>query len=315
MRHDKDILWKGLLEWVFDDLLRFVFPNADTLFDMEKGFAFLDKELAELYPEPEKNSNTRVVDKLVKVFRKDGVEEWVLIHIEAQGETKSEERPLFAERMFRYFYRCLDKYRRPIASIALFTGPDARRMPGSYEYAFLNTRLHYEYSTLCILDYSDKELGESDNPFAWVVLAAKKALLQGKNLDKKLLIGKLFIFRKLCERGIFERQKFQAILAFLDNYVRFDDPGYNRKFRDEIDKITDKKDTMDIFETVAQWKLEDAAEEGLKKGLEQGLKEGLEKAVKVLLANTDLPAEKIASEVGVPVSFVENIKNKLQAKP
>jgi hypothetical protein len=93
--------------------------------------AYLDKELAELYPEPEKKSNTRVVDKLVKVFRKDGAEEWVLIHIEAQGETKSEDRPFFSERMFRYFYRCLDKYRRPIAAIALFTGPDARRMPGS----------------------------------------------------------------------------------------------------------------------------------------------------------------------------------------
>jgi hypothetical protein len=121
-------------------------------------------------------------------FRKDGVEEWVLIHIEAQGETKSEDRPIFSERMFRYFYRCLDKYRRPIAAIALFTGPDARRMPGSYEYAFLNTKLLYKYNTICILDYSDK-----------------------------------------------------------------------------IDAITDKKNTMDIFEIVAEWKLEEAREEGLKK--------------------------------------------------
>jgi hypothetical protein len=311
MIHDRDILWKGLLEWVFDDLLRFIFPNADNLFDMEKGFGFLDKELAELYPEPEKKSNTRVVDKLVKVFRKDGAEEWVLIHIEAQGETKSEDRPFFSERMFRYFYRCLDKYRRPIAAIALFTGPDARRMPGSYKYAFLNTRLHYEYNTLCILDYSDKELGESDNPFAWVVLTAKKALLQGKDLDNTLLKGKLFIFRKLYKGGIFEKQKLQAILTFLDNYVRFEDPDYNRKFRDEIDKITDKKDTMDIFEIVAGWRLEEAREEGLKKGLEKGL----EKAVKALLANTKFSIEKIASEVGVPVSFVENIKKNLQANP
>jgi hypothetical protein len=306
MRHDKDILWKGLLEWVFDDLLRFVFPNADKVFDMEKGFGFLDKELAELYPEPEKESNTRVVDKLVKVFRKGGGEEWVLIHVEAQGETKSEDRPHFSERMFRYFYRCLDRYRRPIAAIALFTGPDARRMPGSYKYAFLDTRLHYEYSTLCIQDYSDRELGESDNPFAWVVLAAKKALLQGKDLDNKLLKGKLFIFRKLYEGGVFEKQKLQAILTFLNNYVRFENPEYNRKFSNEIDKITDKKNTMDIFEQVAEWRLEEARE--------VGLNEGLEKAVKVLLANTEFSAEKIASEVGVSVSFVEKIKNKLQEK-
>jgi hypothetical protein len=43
-------------------------------------------------------------------------------------------------------------------------------MPGSYKYEFLDTRLHYEYSKLCILDYSEQELGESDNPFAWVVI-------------------------------------------------------------------------------------------------------------------------------------------------
>jgi hypothetical protein len=103
MRHNKDILWKGLLEWVFDDLLRFVYPNADEVFDMQKGFGFLDKELAEMYPEPEKKTDVRAVDKLVKVFRKGGGEEWILTHIEVQDYTKRKERPFFPERMFRYF--------------------------------------------------------------------------------------------------------------------------------------------------------------------------------------------------------------------
>jgi len=30
MRHNKDILWKGVLEWVFDDLLRFISPDVVT---------------------------------------------------------------------------------------------------------------------------------------------------------------------------------------------------------------------------------------------------------------------------------------------
>ena len=110
MRHNKDILWKGLLELVFDDLLRFVFPNADHVFDLQREFTFLDKELAEMYPEPEKGSDVRVVDKLVKVFRKDGAEEWLLVHIEIQDKTKARDRDLFPERMFRYFYRCFDRY-------------------------------------------------------------------------------------------------------------------------------------------------------------------------------------------------------------
>ena len=32
-----------MLEEIFDDLLRFVFPDADRIFDLAKGFEFLDK--------------------------------------------------------------------------------------------------------------------------------------------------------------------------------------------------------------------------------------------------------------------------------
>lgn len=234
----------------------------------------------------------------------------MLIHIEVQDKTKSRDRPFFPERMFRYFYRCFDRYRKPVAAIAIFTGPDGKRLPDSFEYVFMKTRLHYYYNTLCILDYSDKELGESDNPFAWVVLAAKKALLQGKDLDQKLLAGKLFIFRKLYENGIFEKRKMQAILTFLDNYVRFKNSETNRIFRNEIDKYTGKKNTMDIFEQVAEMKWE----EGLKEGRRKGLREATEKSVRLFLANTEFSVEKIASLVEVSIAFVKKLSKEVRAK-
>jgi hypothetical protein len=68
----KDILWKGIIEEVFDDLLKFIFPEAEECFDLRQKFTFLDKELAELYPEPDKSSGTRLADKLIKVYRRDG---------------------------------------------------------------------------------------------------------------------------------------------------------------------------------------------------------------------------------------------------
>jgi hypothetical protein len=37
---------------VFPDLLRFIYPDADDEYNMERGFEFLDKELAELNPQP-----------------------------------------------------------------------------------------------------------------------------------------------------------------------------------------------------------------------------------------------------------------------
>ena len=61
-----DELWKGILDDVFEDFLRFFLPNADELFDFSKKFSFLDKEFNRLFP-PEKNAaGVRFVDKLVK---------------------------------------------------------------------------------------------------------------------------------------------------------------------------------------------------------------------------------------------------------
>jgi hypothetical protein len=40
-----DILWKVIMEEVFDDLLRFIMPDADQEYNLERGFEFLEKNL------------------------------------------------------------------------------------------------------------------------------------------------------------------------------------------------------------------------------------------------------------------------------
>lgn len=50
-RRKDDILLKSAFEEAFPDLLRFCFADADDIFDMGKGFVFLDKELSEIFPE------------------------------------------------------------------------------------------------------------------------------------------------------------------------------------------------------------------------------------------------------------------------
>ena len=113
IRRQNDILWKGMLEGVFDDLLPFVFPKADQIFDLKRGFEFLDKELGAMNPKPDRKSDTRFVDKLVKVYQKDGTEEWVLCHVEVQGADDKE----FAKRMFKYYARIFDRFDRPLTAI------------------------------------------------------------------------------------------------------------------------------------------------------------------------------------------------------
>ncbi|MDM8173183.1 hypothetical protein QT327_02250 [Olivibacter sp. 47] len=85
MAKKDDLLWKGILEEIFDDFLRFMHPEADEIYDLKKGIAFLDKELEQLFPPEEDEFSPKVVDKLARVNTREGKEEWVLIHVEVQG--------------------------------------------------------------------------------------------------------------------------------------------------------------------------------------------------------------------------------------
>jgi len=158
-----DLLWKGVVEDLFDDFLRFFYPDADELFDFNKGFEYLDKELDQLFPPDADNYAPRYVDKLVKVFTRKGDEEWILVHVEVQGYTDQD----FAKRMFQYYYRILDQYDKPITAFAIFADTNKSFHPKHYERIFLGTRVYYAYNTYKITDQNDGELDASNNPFAW----------------------------------------------------------------------------------------------------------------------------------------------------
>src|ERR1700722_14276246 len=287
-----DILWKVIMEELFPDLLRFIYPDADEVYNMERGFEFLDKELAELNPQPDEEKDSRFADKLVKVYHRNGVEEWVLLHVEVQGDTQ--DRDAFAERMYTYFYRIRDRYPdRLVSALAIFTGENGNRMPGKYSYEYRGTKLTYEYPTVSILDYSDEEIDKSSNPFAQVVVAAKMRLQEGKVPENELLNNKLLAARKLTEKG-FGMEKIRAIFNFLRNYVLFEKPETNRKF-DNLFKETDKTSVMN---TVEYLKME-------------GKEEAATAFVENLLKGSDFVVEKIASLANVSVEFVNKVKNQL----
>ena len=297
-----------MIEEVFEDLLRFVDPEIGQVLDLSRGVEFLDKELAEIYPEPEKKSSTRVVDKLAKVYLREGGEAWMLLHLEVQGRNEKE----FAERMHRYYYRLLERYGRDVAALAILTGRDGNKVLGKYERRTFWGRVLYEYKTLCITDYTDEELAASDNPFAVVMLVAKEALMKLKKedpeVDKILLEHKTLIVNLLYDRGIFSERKIKEIMSFLKNYVRFKNSETNRTFNEFIDQKTGKKNTMGVIEQLAEIKAEEAMEKGLKKGM----KKEREKTVKLLLENTDFSIDKIVELVGVPISIVNKVKSSLR---
>src|SRR5690349_5694572 len=110
---DYDGPWKEALRRFFPAFLALLFPYVYADIDWRRSFEFLDKELQKIVPGGK--TGRRAVDILVKVWRRSGGEQWVLIHIEIQAQPDS----AFPERMYLYQVRLFDRYRRPVASFAV----------------------------------------------------------------------------------------------------------------------------------------------------------------------------------------------------
>jgi hypothetical protein len=125
---DYDSPWKEALDVYFEAFLALFFPNVHRDIDWSRGYEMLDKELQQLLPKSAQGRRT--VDKLVKVWRHNGVETWVLIHVEVQTRRQRG----FGRRMFVYNCRIADRYNREVVSVAVLADDDPNWRPDRYEW-------------------------------------------------------------------------------------------------------------------------------------------------------------------------------------
>ena len=292
-----DLLWKGVLEDLFDDFLRFFYPNANELFDFNKGFEYLDKELEQLFPPEDDSYAPRYVDKLVKVFTVSGDEEWILVHVEVQGYADRD----FAKRMFQYYSRIFDQYDKPITAFAIFADTNKNFHPRYYEREFLGTRLYYSYNSYKIIDQNDAELEASNNPFAMAVLSAKISLSRPALNDQQLFAAAYDLAKRLLIKQI-PKQKIRKVMSFLRYYLRFENPEISAKFVKELNVLTERSITMGIEELI----VDQAKKEGMEKGIEKG---ELAKAKSIARAMKDegIPVARIAKFTKLSVKEIEKL--------
>ena len=67
-----------------EPFVQFFFPDVHADLDWSRGYESLDKELQQIVREGE--LGPRLADKLFKVWPKDSVELWLLIHVEVQNQ-------------------------------------------------------------------------------------------------------------------------------------------------------------------------------------------------------------------------------------
>ena len=233
----KDSLWKGIVEDLFEDFISFFMPDLYPKVQFDKGVEFLDKELESLFPESEESKG--YVDKLVKVYFKDGKETWIFIHVEIQGYKDK----YFSKRMFKYFYRVYDKYQKEIIAIAIFTDSIKSFKPDSFQYSFFKTELVYKYRTYKLLDQDEASLEKMSNPFALVVLAGLYSIKSKEEVEKKYKF-KIKLIKLLLKTG-YSREKVRHIFIFVDGLLLLP-AEVEMHFKEEIQNLSGGKTQMGL---------------------------------------------------------------------
>ena len=117
--------------------------------------------------------------------------------------------------------------------------------------------------------------------------------------------------KKLLKKD-FYKPKIDALLCFFKLYIRFESKELIIKFDDELDKITNRPNTMGLKEFVLDRERRMARKEGREEGREKGREEEREEKnvifTKNLIAQTDFSDEKIALLASVEVGYVKKLR-------
>ena len=207
---DYDSPWKEALDRYFEAFLLFFFPQAHADIDWTRGYEALDKELQKIVPAAAQGR--RFVDKLVKVWLKDGKEAWLLIHVEVQTWKEGE----FPERMHVYNYRLFDRYHHEVISLAILADDDPEWRPSGFGYGRWGFRTGTEFPIRKLLDWAPhwQALETDPNPFALVVLAHLKAL-ETRTAPADRQVWKVRLIKGLYERGL-SAEDVRQLFRFID---------------------------------------------------------------------------------------------------
>ena len=286
-RDEFDSPWKDILEAYFQDFMQFFFPQIHADIDWSRGYDFLDQELRQVVRDAELGK--RLVDKLVKVWKRSGEETWVLAHIEIQSQEESN----FSDRMFVYYYRLRDRYKQPIASLAILGDERATWRPQPFQEELWGCRVLFAFPMIKLLDYESRwvELEGSRNPFAIAVMAHLKTKETRHDAEARKE-WKFRLTRRLYEQG-YERQAILNLFRFLDWIMELPE-GLKQTFWAELEQY-ERERQMPYITSIEQI------------GIEKG-REAERQAIARNLLRENISLEIIAQATGLTLAQLQQLQ-------
>ena len=243
-------------------------PELYSDVDITQSFTFLDKELRDtLQVMGEEHNAAKIVDTLVEVPLKSGKDQWVLLHIEVQGQGGED----ISLRMVLYCCLIFAHYRKMPVALAILTDKrPSSETPGQFEFSEYGTELLYKYNVFEVYGQNDEELLTSENPFDSFIYAAKKYgdyMSQDKQRVKLEYLMK--ITRSLQALGLNTKER-AGILVLVSRLINLEDTELRRQYIEEM-KGENEMAEMNWLE---EFFIKEAAAIAEKRGRSEGWSEG-----------------------------------------
>ena len=214
---DLDGNWKEIIREFFPDFMEFFLPELHNDIDYSRTPEFLEQEFHDILEKM--GGGKRITDKLVKVFLKDGSEEWILIHIEVQY--------YFEKRYAGHVFMLKSKLSnlhpdKRITSIVVYTSKPTPRLFDRYSEDFYGTKITYQFNAYRVWKQNEASLIANQNIFSLFVLA-NLYLIRTRKKEKGQMQKRLELKEKLFELAL-ERninlEKISRLLIFVHEIIK-----------------------------------------------------------------------------------------------
>ncbi|MES2142596.1 MAG: cytosolic protein [Pseudomonadota bacterium] len=281
---NQDSAWKDILDAYFKECMVFFYPDLAKNIDWSAGYETWDKELQSITTDA--MIGKRFVDKLVKVKSLEGDEQVILLHIEVQSR-KEDEFPL---RLFQYYYRLFDRYKKPILTLAILTDDNKSWCPINYQtVVWRRPVVYFNFETTKLLHYRgrEQELAKTENPFGIVVLTHLAAIDTRSNAQDRYQI-KFALTRRLFEKG--HSRDYVINLYKMVDWILNLPKELESQFESKVRELEEEKKVSYITSIERN---------GEERGLQQGLQQGEQRRALAIAKN--LLAK------GMPLALVKEV--------
>jgi hypothetical protein len=281
---DADSYWKELIDRFFWLLLQIALPDLYAAADTSMKPKSLSNEFTDIL----NTGDTKIhkyphrADFVMEVPLKSGASEWVILHIEAQGEGSD-----LNFRMSHYRSAIFFHYKKEPVALAIITDKRPANEAEYYSHSNFGTDSVYRYNRLVLAKLDDDALLANDNPMGILLYAAKNAA-RAKAEHRKYRYLRIAMDR-LAERGLDRKDKHDLML-FIERIVNLKDEELIAQYSEHRRQL-DKEGKMVYIPLLEREKAKELIEKGKLEVARNLLANGV--SPDVIAKSAEIPVEKI----------------------